>query len=106
LTAFVTLQKTATPPRYFDEQYGIAFATVCNNLRQATERAQSGVDPRSPSVQGSLRMAQTAFQQMPNLPLRKLTGARWSTDHYRQEAGKYEKIFLQWRAANQAANAP
>jgi hypothetical protein len=102
LAAFA-LQRRTQKDRYFNEQYSTLVKGFCNNLSSAAERVRrDGLDPRSASVNASLRMAQSQFQQFPDLPLKKLGETRWLTEHYRKEAVRYEAVFTQWKNAQLA----
>ena len=100
------VQRSLQKGRYFDPQYNTLVAGFCSNLSGAAERVRrGGLDPRSASVNASLRMAQSQFQQFPDLPLKKLGQTRWLTDHYRQSADQYSTAFTQWKNA-QLAHQP
>ena len=96
-------ERGAQKGRYFDAAYPTLVTGFCGNLSGAANRVRrGGMDPRSSSVNASLLMAQSQFQQFPDLPLRKLGQTRWLTGHYRQAAGQYETVFTQWKNAQLA----
>jgi hypothetical protein len=98
-----SVQRSAQKGRYFDPQYPSLVTGFCNNLSAAAAKVRrGGLDPRSASVNASLRMAQSQFQQFPDLPLRKLGQTRWLTEHYRKQAGQYETVFTQWKTSQLA----
>lgn len=97
LPKVVALQKQGSRPRYADTGYATLINGVCNSFSLALDAYKRGLDIRSSSVSAPLQNAEMSFGKFPELPLRKIHDAKWSTKHYEDMAKDYEKIFTTWK---------
>lgn len=97
LVQLAVQQRVDHPPRYHDPAYSQKISGVCTSLNDANQAYKRGLDMRSGSVAATLKSAEMAYKSFPTLPLQKLHETRWSTQHYRDRAAKFEKIFNDWK---------
>jgi len=102
LTTFAVGRKTTETDRYHDADFANQIANFGQSLRSALSSARTSNDARSGSLGVSLQMADMALSRFPDLGLAKLSRVRWSTEHYRERADDFQKVFTRWK--NSAKN--